>query len=371
MLNFLFILPSRAARIQTVSRGGYWLIPPRVEVPPPSNGPDGSAPVSPAAFQECLKARYCYEQGSHVSVVPAIGYFEKAVASNPRFARAYAGLADCYNFMARAGFENPDDCYRRSKAAAMTALDLDDDAPEPHASLALARMCQGLEWGTAEAGFRKAISLNPDYPCGHNWLALCLLARGRIAEAIREAETARSLDPVSIVFAGMLVRCLFAARAFQEAENVCLDMLELRPTYPALEWLLDECYWHQGRAEQARQRLEYMREIAGLNPTKAAVSLAVFSGQPDKAIEMLVRLGGAVERAASIWWARVCAWVGDPPGAFRWLDCAFQHKDTGVLLVDVDPSFTHLRSEPRFETLLRNLRLRPASPLTPARSHTA
>ncbi len=349
--------PRAPKTIQTISRGGYRLIPPRIDVPSGSDGPT-PASIPPQALQEYLKGRYCYEQGSHISLLRAIVHLEKAVANYPPFARAYAALADCYNFMAQSGFENPHHCYHCSKSAALKALELDDSGAEPHASLALALMCHDQEWSAAETGFRKAIGLNPDCACARHGLALCLLARRRTVEAIREAETARSIDPVSPVFAGMLVRALFAAGRYPDGTAVCLEMLELRPGYPDLEWLLCESYWHQGRSEQARQRLEIIRESADQHETKVAVYDAIYSGEPVRAIRLLEALDIGAASKDPMSWAKACALVGDARLAFKWLGCALERKDTAVLLLDVDPCFSSLRSAPQFEPLLRNLRLR-------------
>ncbi len=332
-------------------------MPQTVDIPARSNGQGATGSIQTDALQNYLKGRYCYEQRSHASLLLAVAHLEKAVATDPRFARGYAALADCYTLIAQSGFENPDYCYIRSKAAALTALDLDHCGAEPHASLALARMCHDLEWEAAEAGFRKAVALNPEYACAHHWLALCLLARRRTREAIREAETARSLDPVSLVFSGMLVRALLAAGNYEEGINVCLEMLELRPASLDLEWLLCESYWHQGRPERARLRLESMQGSSDQDRMKLVVYHAVYSGETKKAIRALHRFGERLELEDPVSWAKASAWVGETGQALRWLDYAFERKDTGVLLLDVDPGFTTLRSEPRFEFLLKKLRL--------------
>jgi|GEM_PF-6833447 len=349
--------PREPKIIQTISRGGYRLMPPTVDTASRSNGQGPPVRIHADAVENYLKGRYCYEQRSHASLLRAVAHLEKAVATDPRFARAYAALADCYALIAQSGFENPDFCYIRSKAASLKALNLDHCGAEPHVSLALARMCHDLEWDEAEAGFRKAVELDPEYACAHHWLAFCLLARRRTAEAIRQAETARSLDPVSLVFAGMLVRALLAAGNHGEGVDVCLEMLELRPASPDLEWLLCESYWYQGKHEQARLRLKSMQGSECQDGMRLAVYNAVFSGETDKAIRELHRLVGRVELEDPISWAKASAWVGETDRAFKWLDCAFERKDTGVLLLDADPGFTGLRSEPRFGAMLQKLRL--------------
>ena len=337
-------------------------VPVGTKVKPATNSPvSRTTAVDPRAYEAYLKGRHCCNRISRESLAQAVLYFRRAISLDPDFGLAQAGLADALGLMAQHGIENPDQCYHLSKVAALRALALDHSAPEPRASLALALMCHDLDWRQAESGFRQAIEMNPRYASARYWLALCLLAQGRLDEAVKEAETARGLDPVSPVFPVMLARALAIGQRYQEATRVCLDSLELDPSDRAARLLLAECYWRLGENEKAVATLGTIKNT-GDEARKLTVLSAVFAGKPESGRRMLKELESAGHFPADrdpAFWARVSAILGENDKAFGWLEEAFRRRETGVLLLQVDPAFRSLRNDARYAQLLTRLGLAP------------
>jgi len=315
--------------------------------------------VEPKAYEAYLKGRHLSNRVSRESLTQAVVYFRRAIALDSDFALAHAGLADALGLMAQHGIENPDRCYHLSKAAALRALQLDQSAPEPRASLALAIMCHDLNWLSAERGFREAIGMNPRYPAARYWLALCLLAQGRMQEAVSEAETARALDPVSPVFPVMLARALAVGGRYEEARQTCLDSLELDPSDRSVRLLLAECYWRLGRREEATATLATISSAGEEDKRQLEILSAVFDGKPEGGRRMLKALESSAEADRDpAFWARVSAILGENDLAFGWLEKAFGRRETAVLLLKVDPAYTGLRNDARFDPLVARLGLR-------------
>ena len=152
------------------------------------------------AHTHYLRGRYAWSQWNEGALLNAIDYFQQATALDPKFALAYAGIADTYSLMAHLEYLPPSEAYPKAEEAARHALELDDSLAEAHSSLAVIKVvfCKDLEG--AEQDLLKAIDLNPNCAAAHQWYALILGAAGREEEALRERELAEELDPLALVF---------------------------------------------------------------------------------------------------------------------------------------------------------------------------
>jgi len=315
-------------------------------------------PVNPEAFGAYVKGRYFWNQRSRDSLLKAAEFFEESVKLAPDFGLAYSGLADTHNLLAHYGFRDADDSFKKSRAAATRALQLDPSAAEPHASLALISMSYDRDWKAAEDGFRKAIQLNPGYPTSHHWLALCLIGQGRTEEAIQEAERARDLDPVSLAPNTFLAQVFLLARQYPRAEKKCLETLELHPDSDALRLILTESYWRQGKVKQALTEIDKVVKNGQEDLAQLAITRAVIAGEKVSARRLFHQyLSGPNGPANPMFCAQTHALLGENDQAFQCLEKAYVLRDSGLLIIKVDPTFDALRQDARFPKLANQLGL--------------
>ena len=175
--------------------------------------------VNPEAYVSYLKGRYFWNKRTAEGLTKAIEYFNEAIAKDPTYGQAYAGLADSYAVLGNSDFAvlSSRDAYTKAKAAATKALELDNSLGEAHTSLAFCLGHFEWRWDAAEEEYQQAIALNPGYPTAHQWYALQLSLLGRFDEAIAEMKKAESLDPLSLVISADVADVLFAARRYDES----------------------------------------------------------------------------------------------------------------------------------------------------------
>jgi TolB-like protein len=147
------------------------------------------------AYEAYLKGRFFWNKRSLEGLNRAIGYFQQAIAKDPRSALAYAGLADCFNMLSFYGGAAPRESFPKAQAAALKALELDQNLGEAHAALAFSRLHHDWDWKSAEAGFRRAIVLNPNYSNARHWYSHYLLASGRSEDALIETRKVLETGP--------------------------------------------------------------------------------------------------------------------------------------------------------------------------------
>src|SRR5262249_42419863 len=150
------------------------------------------------AYQAYLKGRYYWNKRSEEGYRNAINSFQQAISSDPKYALAFAGLADCYMLLSDYGFIPPSEGYPEARSEVKKALAIDDSLAEAHTSLAAINQGYYWNWVEAEKEFARAIQLNPNYSTARHWYALYLAASGRLDEAISEITRARELDPFSL-----------------------------------------------------------------------------------------------------------------------------------------------------------------------------
>ncbi|HEX9919370.1 MAG TPA: tetratricopeptide repeat protein, partial [Pyrinomonadaceae bacterium] len=309
------------------------------------------------AQQLYLAGRYHWGKRTPEGLRQAITNFEQAIAKDSGFALAYAGLADCYALQNWYLEPPPADAFARAKQAAERAVALDDSLAEAHVSLANAKFHYDRDWAGAAAEFRRAISLNPNYPTAHHWYAFNLSAMERHDDALAEIKRAEELDPRSAVIATAVANVLFHARRFDEAIEQCRKALAMDPGSLPAHIVLRWNYEKKGMTEEAFRIYEKERAFAGDTPTtraKLAHVLAV-SGRADESRRILQEL---VARRKQQWVtayeiAVVYSLLGDRDNAFSWLERAEREHAVGYTYLRVDPRLDNLRGDPRYAQLLR------------------
>lgn len=317
--------------------------------------------VDPQAYEAYLKGRFFWNKRTENGLRTAKAYFDQAIEIDPNYAQAYTGLADSYALMGdwQYGVMPPKEALPKAKAAAVKALELDDTLGEAHNSLAF--LLDGFDWNFEASGqeFRRAIELNPGYATAHHWYAWHLSLLGRFDEAIAEMRKAQSLDPLSLIINADLAEVLMLAHSYDESILQSRKTIEMDPDFALAHNQLAQAYLQKQMYLEAVAELKKALQLSPDSPAIIA-NLArayVGSGKRSEALKLLNELQKrstpAYSNAAEI--AVIYASLGDADQAMNWLERGYQERfNPGVLL---RPGFDPLRSDKRFQDLLRRIGL--------------
>ena len=319
--------------------------------------------VNPEAHEAYLKGRYYWNLRTEEGLKKSIEYLQQAIEKDSGYALAYAGLVDTYAVLADYGVMAPKEVYPRCKAAAFKALEMDETLAEAHASLGRIKNQYDWDWLGAEKEYKRAIELNPSYATAHQWYAEHLSEMGRHDEAIAEAKRAQELDPLSLIINATGGWVLFYARRYDEAIAQCRRTLELNPGFYRAHLFLGRAYEQQ--RQYAEAILEYQKAIAyGEGDPLLAAELArgyAAAGKRAEALKIISQLRELLKRrnVSSYVMAQIYAALGDPGRAFQWLDKAYRDRASALVRLKAEPGFDSLRSDPRFQDLLRHMNFPP------------
>jgi len=326
----------------------------------PAAAPEAAlSPQNYDAYDLYLKGQYFFNKRTVEGLEEAIGYFEQAATKDPNYARAYAGLADCYALMPGYSGRPQAEFPAKARAAALKALEIDDRLPEAHAALALVVQNYDWDWATAEKQFRRAIELNPNYATAHHWYAEHLMWRGRFDEALAESERARQLDPLSLIIAADNGAILYLSRQYDAAIKKWQSVREMDPNFPKAR-MISFAYAEKGMYAEALADLERQRPMM---PGPWYLSSVAYiygrSGQTAKAqhaLEELLELDRKQPVDPPVI-AKAYLAVGDKEQALVWLEKAYAQHSHELTGLKVTPEFDPLRTDPRFQELTRKVGL--------------
>jgi TolB-like protein/DNA-binding winged helix-turn-helix (wHTH) protein/Flp pilus assembly protein TadD len=317
--------------------------------------------VNPEAYESYLKGRYFWNKRTADGLKVALAYFNQAIEEDAKYAQAYSGLADTYALLGdwQYAVMTPKEALPKAKAAATRALELDNALGEAHNSLAFC--LDGFDWNFADAGkeFRRAIELNPGYATAHHWYAWHLSLLGQYDEAIAEMKKAESLDPLSLVINADLAELFVLAHSYDESIRQSRKTIEMDPNFGLAHNHLAQAYLQEHMNDEAVAELQKAVQLSGDSPTCVA-NLArayVASGNRSEAERLLndlkKRSNHSYSHASEI--AVIYAALGDKNQAMSWVEKGYEERfNPGVLL---RPGFDPLRSEPRFQELVRRIGL--------------
>jgi tetratricopeptide (TPR) repeat protein len=318
-------------------------------------------PIDPEAYEAYLRGRYHFNRTSEAELEKAVGYFERALAKEPRYAAAYSGIADSYNRLGMTLIGRPPGEMRaKAIAAASEALRIDGGLAEAHVSLGWAKFFN-WEWPGAEESFLRAMALNPKYAEAHQLYSLYLVALGRFDEAIAEGRKAVELDPLSLNSQARLGQVLFYARRYDEAIQVLRNALELDPNFVFALWHLGDTYTQVSRYAEAISVLEKAVTLSERNPAVVGYLGCAYekSGRDREARELRKELFELSETRyiPPITFAWLDACLKDRESAFEWLERAFAERSYLLAYLGVYPPIDWLREDPRYKDLLRRVSL--------------
>lgn len=315
--------------------------------------------ISAQAHEDYLKGRYYWNKRTEADLRRSIEYFKKVIDQEPKYALAYAGLADSQIMLANWGFAPPAGAYLEAKAAALKALELDDQLAEAETSLAYATLLYDWDWQGAESRFRRAIALNPNYASAHHFYSILLMASGRQAEAAAEIERARQLDPLSLIVNDVVGWIAFEGRQYEAAIQQFTRTLEIDPNYVPVLLDLGTVYLRRGEYPKAIALFERARLLSGENGVvlSGLAQAYALSGKRAQALQILHRTQSASKPIFVSSWdmAFIYAALSEKQKAIASLAKAADDHVGWVVRLRIEPAFDNLRSEPQFEELVRRV----------------
>ena len=314
-----------------------------------------------AAYSLYLRGRYEWNKRTNEGVVDAIAYFERAIAADPRYALAYTGLADSYALQLDYRSVPVAEGFAHAKQYARRALELDDTLAEAHASLAWALFINDWDWEGAAAEFRRSIELDPRYATARQWHAFLLASRGRLDDAVIEAHTALELDPASVSVRRTVGWVYFYTRRYEQAIHHLARAIPMNPVADETLRVLGLCLALHGNLGEAERTLREALALPSAGTYTAATLGYVLgrAGQRAEAERILADLTGRAERGyvSAVAFATLHLGLGDWDAALEWAERSYEERRGWLAYLRVNPLLDPLRGNPRFDALVRKMRL--------------
>jgi TolB-like protein/tetratricopeptide (TPR) repeat protein len=314
------------------------------------------------SYDYYLRGRYYWHRRTPEDLARSIEYFDAAIAADPKSAQPHSGLADAHTLLVDYGLVSPSVGMPKAKAAAMRAIELDPALAEAYASLGLIRSLYDWEWEEARGLYARAIELNPGYATVRHWLGVDWFAlTGHFAEARAEIDVALQLDPLSsIIREGQMFIRLLEHHYDEAAQGYC-ELIADDPTFYKGYTSLGRVYAQQGKFLDAIRMLEKGRSLAGDVPNILGAMAQVYAlgGEPERAREIL---GQLEQREKSVWipstvLAIVHLGLGQHDRALDYLERGCRQHELPMTALKVHPVYDPLRSAPRFQAVLHQLRM--------------
>jgi TolB-like protein/Flp pilus assembly protein TadD len=324
----------------------------------------GASTANQEAYGAFLRGRYCLNKGTAEGVKNAIQHFEEATSKDSGYAVAHAGLAVALDLADHFRVFPGRQAFPRAKAAAIKALELNDSLPEAHNALAFARHSFDWDWAGAEQAYQRAITLNPNFATARHWHGFYLGMLGRVDEALAEMRRAQELNPLSIIIRTHLGLMLYRGRRYDEAIEQLRHTLEMEPDFGAARYFLAWAYEQKGMDEETIAHLQRALIVSPGSPDRVGAlghAHAVFKRkeQARKALQELHKL--SERRFVSAYdFAIIHVGLGEADQAFQWLERACEERSFSMLMsLKAEPRLDPLRSDPRFQDLVRRVGLPP------------
>jgi len=320
-------------------------------------------PVNPEAHQLYLKGRYYWWKRTGKDLWKSIEYFQQAIEKDPIYAPPYSGLADAYSILGNNGFVRADEAFPKARMAGLKALELDANLAEAHIAMGRVFRNYDWDWSRAEAEYRRAIELNPNSADAHLAYAALLSLLGRHDEALAVNKRGRELDPLAIRISAHVGSVLYFARRYDEAIGELRKALDLDPNDGMTHTFLGMVYLQKGRRQEALAELERgfsLWRAGGLSRGFLLYGYAVAGKRPE-ARNAVAALPQAVKEGYVSPYNVALAHLGlgDKDESFAWLERAYAERDPVLAFINVEPTLDPLRSDPRFQDLLRRMNFPP------------
>jgi len=302
-----------------------------------------------------LRGRFNWETRETVRLERSVEEFKRAIALEPGYALAYAGLADSYSVLA--GRTDRADLVKLACETARKAITLDENLGEAHAQVATA-CTDDWEWREREQGYRRAIDLSPSYATAHTWFGGHLIRAGRLEEGLSEIRRAAELDPLSPNVNEAMAWALYTTRNYDGAIAHISPILDIFPGYPQGYFHMGLAYAGKGNYKEALQWLE--RGVKVTNGAADGATLVAhvkaLAGDSGEARRLLAELRER-EGTTPVLFAVLYMDIGDKDHAFEWLDRAVTERSRYSNDLKVEPLYDSLHRDPRWSGLMRKMNL--------------
>ncbi len=318
--------------------------------------------VDPDVYEAYLKGRFYWNKRTQESLATAVEHFRAAIASDPTYAPAHVGLADCYNQLGTAlvGSGSPARMRPQALAAAIAALQIDPMLAEAHAALAYARHYD-WQWDAAGRSFQRALELDENNALVHLWYANYLASLRRLDEAVAHVERARELDPLSLVVQTNVGWTLSFAGRFDEAIAAYREALALDPDYIQANSRLASAYAETGQFDPAFASAEGVVRLTRRNPPSviALANLNAVAGRRREAERLMRELvaRARTEYVSPFALSQLYIRLGDVDRGFEGLERAYEERSNGMVYLAVEQVYVPVHSDPRFQDLLKRVGL--------------
>jgi tetratricopeptide (TPR) repeat protein len=308
-----------------------------------------------------MRGLYFWNKRTVSGLRRSIEYFEQAAIEDPHDALGYTGLADAYVLLDSYGVEPSREAYPSAKAAALKSLQLDELLPEAHASLGMILFFYEWNWPEAERELRRAIDLDPNYAMAHSWYALDLLAMGRSAEALGQAQLAHNLDPLGLIVNTEVGWAYYSNRQYSPAIDAFQNVIDLDQHFARAHTRLGMVYAAEKDFGDAIREFKKAQELSG--PDAYVDGLLGYaqalSGNKSAARKLFKDLSerSRHEYVPAFSMALICIGLGDNDSALDWLTKSFQERSTYLVYAKTDPLLDSVRSDPRFGILMNRMGL--------------
>jgi serine/threonine-protein kinase len=313
------------------------------------------------AYQLYLKGRHHWNRWTEEGFYKAIEHFRLAVESDPTYALAYAGLADCYVLLGWNSYLPPKEAFPKGKAAAKAALQRDPDLAEAHTPLAAVLWLDDWEWDKALNEFKRSLELSPTYPTANHWYAEYAMTMGRHEEAMIRIKKSQDLDPLSLIISVAVGWAHYFARRYDEAIEQLRRTVDLDPNYPVTYWILGLLLRKTGCYELAITEGEKGVKLSGGSPLmRAALAQSLgTAGRTKEALQILDDLTQLAKQkyVAPYFFAGIHIGLGENDRAIEYLQKCYKEHSHWLIYLHLDPSMDGLRDTPGFQDLLQRVGL--------------
>jgi len=284
--------------------------------------------------------------------------FQKAVNLDPQYARAYAALADSYITLSDYSLLPANDAFPKARDAAQRAVDIDDSLAEAHTAIAMIKASYNFDWLGAERSFEQAIAKNPYYPTAHQWYAEFLCGMGKHEKALEQIHQAQQLDPASLIIQAIEALILNYGRNYEQAITQCLRVIDRDLNFGEAYAFLGFAYEQQGEFRKAMAAYQKYSTLMGTNTLEAAAIRASQILNARDYWQKMIKLskpplGTEFETACAL------ARLGETDKALDMLEQAIDKHTYGIVYLKVHPNLDPLRTDPRFQDMLRRMNLKP------------
>jgi tetratricopeptide (TPR) repeat protein len=319
------------------------------------------------AYRLYLRGRHYWSKRTEESLKMGIRFFEEAIAGDPNYALAYAGIADSYAILGNRGALPPSDAMPRAKKAARKALALNPKLAEAHASIGLVLAVYDWNWPEAEREFQAAIDLNPGYVMARHWYAYnCLIPTGRLDEAISQLKAALDQDPVSLIVNCVLGLLYSMTHQYDAAIDQLTRARSLERNFYFAHWYLGMVLTQKKMFPEAVESLETALSLAGTIPAIVA-SLGqthALAGNIDAANQLLESMKELSTKryVASDVFAQIYAALGEREQAIAHMEKAFEEHASSMVHLMVNPIYDDIRNQAQFREIVETVGLCSPSP---------